>query len=86
MSEFITIDRTVASAYVIVMHIALEKGSIMDTINYQDFWAKNIADIENSRGIKAPSRAKYDFAIAYPDPDTLPLEELSESIRSSLPK
>ena len=56
----------------------------MDTINYQDFWAKNIADIENSRGIKAPSRAKYDFAIAYPDPDTLPLEELSESIRSSL--
>ena len=84
LSEFITIDRTVASAYVIVMHIALEKGSIMDTINYQDFWAKNIADIENSRGIKAPSRAKYDFAIAYPDPDTLPLEELSESIRSSL--
>ena len=61
LSEFITIDRTVASAYVIVMHIALEKGSIMDTINYQDFWAKNIADIENSRGIKAPSRATGKF-------------------------
>ena len=56
----------------------------MNNINYQDFWAKNIANIEDRRGIKPPSRAKYDFAIAYPDPDTLPLEELSESIRSSL--
>ena len=55
----------------------------MNNINYQDFWAKNITNIEG-RGIKPPSRAKYDFAIAYPDPDSLPLEELSESIRSSL--
>ena len=25
------------------------------------------------------SRAKYDFAVAYPDPESLPLEELVES-------
>lgn len=29
-------------------------------------------------------RAKYDFAVAYPDPDSLPLYELSESIRTAI--
>ena len=28
--------------------------------------------------------AKYDFAVAYPDPDTLPLEGLADSLRVAL--
>ena len=30
------------------------------------------------------SRAKYDFAVAYPDPDSLPLDDLAASLRSAL--
>ena len=29
-------------------------------------------------------RAKYDFAVAYPDPDSLPLEDLVDSLKSAL--
>ena len=29
-------------------------------------------------------RAKYDFAVAYPDPDFLPLDELAEALRTGL--
>ena len=32
----------------------------------------------------APRRGKYDFAVAYPDPDSLPLAELVESLRTAL--
>ena len=31
-----------------------------------------------------PRRGKYDFAVAYPDPDSLPLAELVESLRTAL--
>ncbi len=30
------------------------------------------------------NRAKYDFAVAYPDPESLPLEELVESLQDGL--
>ena len=34
---------------------------------------------------RAPNRrAKYDFAVAYPDPDTLPLDELVDSLKAAL--
>ena len=32
----------------------------------------------------AARHAKYDFAVAYPDPDTLPLDELADSVRRAL--
>ncbi len=32
----------------------------------------------------AVKRAKYDFAVAYPDPDSLPLDDLAASLRSAL--
>ena len=32
----------------------------------------------------AVKRAKYDFAVAYPDPDSLPLDDLATSLRSAL--
>ena len=32
----------------------------------------------------AVNRARYDFAVAYPDPDSLPLDDLAESLRSGL--
>ena len=31
----------------------------------------------------AANRRKYDFAVAYPDPATLPLTELADSLRDS---
>ena len=32
----------------------------------------------------AVQRGKYDFAVAYPDPDSLPLDDLAASLRSAL--
>ncbi|MBM3943433.1 MAG: PLP-dependent aminotransferase family protein [SAR202 cluster bacterium] len=48
--------------------------------NYDKLFAKN-AQVNT----RAPSRhAKYDFAVAYPDPDNLPLEGLADSLRTAL--
>ncbi|MCH7738196.1 MAG: PLP-dependent aminotransferase family protein [Chloroflexi bacterium] len=49
-----------------------------DQFNYDNFFS---AGSQNS----APGsvrHAKYDFAVAYPDPESLPLEDLIESVRS----
>ena len=52
----------------------------MSQFNYDSLFAAN-API-TTRG--ANRNAKYDFAVAYPDPDTLPLEGLVESLRVAL--
>ena len=48
--------------------------------NYEGLFAKN-API----GVRTTwPRPKYDFAVAYPDPDTLPLEGLAEALKTAL--
>ena len=48
--------------------------------SYQDFFAKNAPVTARA----TPRRAKYDFATAYPDPDTLPLDGLADALKQSL--
>ena len=48
--------------------------------SYDNLFAKDVP-------VSAPSpfpRAKYDFAVAYPDPDTIPLDGLVESLKTAL--
>ena len=48
--------------------------------NYENFFANNAPVTA-----RAPNRrAKYDFAVAYPDPETLPLDELVSSLKTAL--
>ena len=49
-----------------------------DQFNYDSFFSANSQ--ESTPGTVRHS--KYDFAVAYPDPDNLPLEELIESVRA----
>ena len=49
-----------------------------DQFNYESFFSANAQ--ESTPGTVRHS--KYDFAVAYPDPDNLPLEELIESVRA----
>ena len=49
-----------------------------DQFNYDNFFSAN--SLESTPGTVRHS--KYDFAVAYPDPDNLPLEELIESVRA----
>ncbi|MBU17174.1 MAG: hypothetical protein CL725_05670 [Chloroflexi bacterium] len=49
-----------------------------DQFNYESFFSANSQ--ESTPGTVRHS--KYDFAVAYPDPDNLPLEELIESVRA----
>ena len=49
-----------------------------DLFNYESFFSANSQ--ESTPGTVRHS--KYDFAVAYPDPDNLPLEELIESVRA----
>lgn len=49
-----------------------------EQFNYDNFFSANSRD-------SAPGsvrHAKYDFAVAYPDPDSLPLDDLIEAVRS----
>jgi 2-aminoadipate transaminase len=48
--------------------------------SYEEFFARNVP--VTARG--ANRRAKYDFAVAYPDPDTLPLDGLADAVRTVL--
>ncbi|MBH74721.1 MAG: hypothetical protein CL896_02875 [Dehalococcoidia bacterium] len=50
--------------------------------NYDTLYAKS-APKQPPRAATV-SRAKYDFAVAYPDPESLPLEELVESLQDGL--
>jgi len=48
--------------------------------DYQQFFSKN-----STVGARSTfPRPKYDFAVAYPDPDTLPLEGLAQSLKAAL--
>ncbi len=50
------------------------------SFSYDKIFAKNVP-ITNPG---AYSHARYDFAVAYPDPDTLPLEGLVDSLKTAL--
>ena len=52
----------------------------MTQFNYDDLFAAH-API-TTRGVSR--NAKYDFAVAYPDPDTLPLDGLVDALRVAL--
>ena len=48
--------------------------------SYESLFAKN-APVGVSSTWRRP---KYDFAVAYPDPDTLPLEGLADALKTAL--
>ena len=52
----------------------------MTQFNYDDLFARHAPITRRSEN----RIAKYDFAVAYPDPDTLPLEGLVESLKVAL--
>ena len=49
--------------------------------SYDGLFAKSVPE-PRPRG--STQRAKYDFLVAYPDPESLPLDELVESLRDAL--
>ena len=51
------------------------------TFSYQELFAANAP---SPRRDGPPRRARYDFAVAYPDPASLPLDELVESLDQAL--
>ena len=53
-----------------------------DQFSYKGLFAKS-APKDPPRAASV-ERAKYDFAVAYPDPDSLPLEDLGDSLKSAL--
>ena len=48
--------------------------------NYSNLFASNAPITTRSENL----HAKYDFAVAYPDPDTLPLNELISSLKTAI--
>ena len=54
----------------------------MTEFSFKDLFAKS-APKDPPRAASV-SRAKYDFAVAYPDPDSLPLDDLADSLKSAL--
>ena len=51
-----------------------------EQFNYENLFAKN-APVGAKTSFRKP---KYDFAVAYPDPDTLPLEGLADALKTAL--
>lgn len=51
--------------------------------SYEGLFAKN-APMPRAGGGGAARRGKYDFAVAYPDPDSIPFEGLMEGLRQGL--
>ena len=51
-----------------------------DRFSFENLFAKN-APVGAKTSFRRP---KYDFAVAYPDPDTLPLEGLANAMRTAL--
>ena len=49
-----------------------------DQFNYDNFFSVGSQDTPPG----SVRHSKYDFAVAYPDPDNLPLESLIESVRA----
>ena len=54
----------------------------MPEFSFKDLFAKS-APKDPPRAASV-ARAKYDFAVAYPDPDSLPLDDLADSLKSAL--
>ena len=50
------------------------------SFSYSNLFASNAPISTRSEN----PHAKYDFAVAYPDPDTLPLNELIDSLRTAI--
>ena len=48
--------------------------------SYEGLFAKNSQATTTSPA----GRVKYDFAVAYPDPDTLPLDGLVDALKTAL--
>jgi 2-aminoadipate transaminase len=51
------------------------------TFSYQSLFARGAAE---PRSLGATRRGKYDFAVAYPDPASVPLDDLVESLQQAL--
>ncbi len=49
--------------------------------SYEGLFARNAPPARPGGGVRS---GKYDFAVAYPDPESLPLAELMESMRGAL--
>ena len=54
--------------------------STSQPFNYEGFFAENVPVTARTPN----RRAKYDFAVAYPAPETLPLDDLVDSLRDAL--
>jgi len=52
------------------------------TFSFEDLFSSSIPSESGSR--QAHPRSRYDFGVAYPDPDSLPLAELAEALRVGL--
>ena len=50
-------------------------------INYENLFSQSAPEGIEDGAVK---RGKYDFAVAYPDPETLPLDDLVESLSNGL--
>ncbi|GIV80251.1 PLP-dependent aminotransferase family protein [Litorilinea aerophila] len=55
--------------------------SANNSFSYEQLFARNAAE---PAPLGMPRRGRYDFAVAYPDPETLPLDELVEGLRQAL--
>lgn len=53
-----------------------------EKFSYKGLFAKSAPEAGRPRA--APRRGKYDFAVAYPDPASLPIDGLVESLKSAL--
>ena len=53
-----------------------------EQFSYEGLFAKSTPAAGRPRG--APRRGKYDFAVAYPDPASVPLEGLMDSLKAAL--
>ena len=52
-----------------------------EKFSYQDLFAKNVPEPQPGGAVE---RAKYDFAVAYPDPPSVPVEGLAQALRDGL--
>ena len=53
----------------------------MEPFSYEDLFVKPTPPIRKRTSVR---RGKYDFGVAYPDPDFLPLEDLASSLKRAL--
>ena len=55
--------------------------AVTNSFSYAGLFAKNAAD---AKPLGMGKRGKYDFAVAYPDPTSIPVDELAESLQTAL--